>query len=130
MLVKGWPNVWVYDRYTTNGPSYHIYNNYSHGSLEVYLESTSHFLVLPQYYSTSGGAMKLSFYENLRNYYHNNHYIKDSFHNHVHFLVLVHVHEFGTILHSLQEWFKSNWMRLVISHQKLIILFSNKKTWY
>ena len=29
-----------------------------------------------------------------------------------------------------REWFKSNWTRLVISHQKLIILFNNKKTWY
>ena len=46
--------------------------------------------------------MKLSFYENLRNYYHNNHYIGDSFHDHDHFLVLIHVHEFGMILHSLQ----------------------------
>ena len=69
MLVKGWPNVWVYDRYMINDPSYHIYNNYSHGFLEVYLVNTSHFLVLPQYYSTSGGAMRLSFSENLMNYY-------------------------------------------------------------
>ncbi|RVW65234.1 hypothetical protein CK203_062599 [Vitis vinifera] len=50
--------------------------------------------------------MRLSFYENLMNYYHKNHGIGDFFHdhNHVHvlILVLVHVHEFETILHSLQ----------------------------
>ena len=29
-----------------------------------------------------------------------------------------------------KEWFGFSWPRLMISHQKLIILFSNKKTWY
>ena len=28
------------------------------------------------------------------------------------------------------DWFRSNWMGLVISHQKLIILPNNKKTLY
>ena len=99
MLGKGRPNVWAYNRYATNAPSYHIYNNYFHGSQGVYLVNTSHFLVLPQYYSTFGGAMRLSSYENLMNCYHKKHGIRDFFHDHV--LVLIHVHEFGTILHSL-----------------------------
>ena len=46
MLGKGRPNVWVYDRYASNAPSYHIYNNYSHGSWKVFLVYTSHFLCL------------------------------------------------------------------------------------
>ena len=48
----------------------------------------------------------LSFFENLRNYYHNNHGIEDSVHdndhNHVLDLVLVHVYKFVTILHLLK----------------------------
>ena len=47
--------------------------------------------------------MRLSLFENLRNYYHEHHDIGKSFHNHDHILVLIHVHEFGMILHSLQE---------------------------
>ena len=43
--------------------------------------------------------MRLSFSENLMNYYHKNHGIRDFFNDHDH----VFVHEFGTILHSLQE---------------------------
>ena len=48
--------------------------------------------------------MMLSFSENLRNYYHNNHGIEDSVHNndHNHVLVLVRVHKFVTILHLLK----------------------------
>ncbi|RVW18329.1 hypothetical protein CK203_113628 [Vitis vinifera] len=46
---------------------------------------------------TSGGAMRLSFSEN---YYYKNHGIGDFFHDHNH--VLIHIHEFGMILHSLQ----------------------------
>ena len=90
----------MYDKYASNAPSYHIYNNHSHGSWDVYLVHTSHFLVLPLYYSTSGGVMRLSFYENLKNYYHKNHGNGNSFHYHNH--ILIHVHEFETILHSLQ----------------------------
>ena len=47
--------------------------------------------------------------QNLSNYYHKNHGIMDSFHDHDHdhdhnhILVLIHVQEIGTILHSLQE---------------------------
>ena len=36
------------------------------------------------------------------NYYYKNHGIGDFFHNHDHVLLLIHIHEFGTILHSLQ----------------------------
>ena len=42
--------------------------------------------------------MRLSFSENLVNYYYKNYGIGDFFHEHV----IVTVHEFGTILHSLQ----------------------------
>ena len=56
----------------------------------------SHFLVSPQYYFTSSGSMRLSFYGNLNDYYHEYHGIRNSFHDYV----LVHV--FGTISHSLQ----------------------------
>ena len=44
--------------------------------------------------------MRCSFFENLMNCRHKNDGIRDFFHNHDH--VLIHVHEFGTILHSLQ----------------------------
>ena len=44
--------------------------------------------------------MRLSFSKNLVNYYYKNHGIGDFFHNHDHVLIIV--HEFGTILHSLQ----------------------------
>ena len=37
------------------------------------------------------------------NYYHKNHGIRDFFNDHDHVLVHIHVYEFGTILHSLQE---------------------------
>ena len=56
MLGKGRPNVWVYNRYATNILSYHIYDNYSHGSWKVYRICTFH---LPQYYSTSSGATSI-----------------------------------------------------------------------
>ena len=102
MLGKGLLNVWVYDKNEPNAFSYHIYNNNSHGSWEVYLVCTSHFLVLLQYYSTFGGAMRLYFYENLRNYYHKNHSIGGSFHDHDHDHVLIHAYEFRTIIHLLQ----------------------------
>ncbi|RVW98763.1 Cation/H(+) antiporter 20 [Vitis vinifera] len=82
-------------------------------------------LVDAHYCSTSGGAMRLSFSEN---YYYKNHGIGDFYHDHDHVLVLVHVHEFGTILHSLQGMVQIQLDETVISHQKLIILFSNKKT--
>ena len=52
------------------------------------------FLVLPQYYSTSSGSIRFSIFENY--YYHGYHGIRNSFHDRDH------VHEFGTILHSLQ----------------------------
>ena len=44
--------------------------------------------------------MRLSFFENLMNYYNKNHIIGDFFRDHDHILVLV--HKFGTILRSLQ----------------------------
>ena len=47
--------------------------------------------------------MRLSFSENSTSYYHKNHGIEDFFHDHDHILVFVHVHEFETILHSLQR---------------------------
>ena len=43
MLDKGRPSVWAYDRYVTNALSYHIYDNYSHGSWNVYPICISHF---------------------------------------------------------------------------------------
>ena len=92
MLGRGWKNVWAYDRYTTNALSYHIYDNYSYGPWNVYFVYTSHFLVSPQYYSTSSGSIRFSFSENLNNYYHD---IGNSFHDRDH--VFVHVHEFETI---------------------------------
>ena len=44
--------------------------------------------------------MRFSFSRNLNDYYHEFHGIENSFNDHVH--VLVHVHGFGTISHSLQ----------------------------
>ena len=46
--------------------------------------------------------MRLSFFGNLNDYYHEFHSIQNSFHDHDHDHVLVHVHSFGTISHSLQ----------------------------
>ena len=100
MLGKGRPNVWAYDKYVPNALSYHIYDNYSHGSWKVYFVYTYHFLILPWYYSTSGGSMRFSFSKNLNDYNHEFHGIENSFHDHNH--VLVHFHMFGTISHSLQ----------------------------
>ena len=51
--------------------------------------------------STSGGSIRLSFFGNLNYYYHEYHGIGNSFHDHDH--VLVHVHVFRTIPYSLQE---------------------------
>ena len=84
------------------------------------------FLFHPRYYSTSGGSMRFSFSENLNDYYHEFHGIGNSFHDRDH--VLVHVHGFGTISPSLQGMVWISLMRLVISHQNLIILLSKKKT--
>ena len=46
--------------------------------------------------------MKFSFSGNLNDYYHEFHGIRNSFHDHGCDHVLVHVHRFGTISHSLQ----------------------------
>ena len=101
MFDRGRLNVWAYDRYAPNALSYHIYDNYSHRPWKVYFVCTSHFLVLPRYYSTSGGSMRFSFFRNSNDYYHQFHGIRNSFHDRNH--VLVYIHEFGTISHSLQE---------------------------
>ena len=85
--------------YMPNSLSYHIYDNYSHGPWKVHFVYTSHFLVSPRYYSTSGDSMRFSLSENLNNYYHEFHVIRNSFHDHDH--VLVYVHGFRTISHSL-----------------------------
>ena len=61
MLGKGLPNVWQYERYATNVLSYHIFDMYSHGFWKAYSTHASH-LVLPRYYSISGGALKFSLY--------------------------------------------------------------------
>ena len=88
--------------------------------------------------------MKLSFYDNLRNYYHNNHYIRDSFHDHDHFLVLIHIHEFMTILQSLQRMvqiqldetsdFSSKAHYFVQQQEDMILIWSkyfvNLRSWY
>ena len=95
MLGISWPNVWTYNRYVPNALSYHIYDNYFHGPWKVYFVYTSNFLVSPRYYSTYGGSMRFSFSENLNDYYHEFHGIENFFHDHDH------VHEFGTISHSL-----------------------------
>ena len=89
MFGRDRQNVWAYDMYATNVLSYQIFYNYFHGPLKVYFACTSHFLVSPRYYSTSGGFMRLSFFGNLNDYYHEFHGIENSFH-------------FETILHSLQ----------------------------
>ena len=128
MLGRGWPNIWVYDRYATNALSYHIYENYSHRPWNVYFVYTFHFLISPRYYSTSGSSMRISFSMNLNYYYHEFSGMGNSFHDRNH--VLVHVHEFRTISHYFREWVGSSWTGLMISHQKLIVLLSNKKTWY
>ena len=94
MLGRGWPNVCAYDKYTTNVLSYHIYDNYSHGPWKVHFVYTSNFLVLPRYYSTSGGSMRFFFSRNLNYDYHEFHGIENFFHDHV--------HRFGTISQSLQ----------------------------
>ena len=70
MIGKSRPNVWACDRYATNVLSYNIYDNYSHRSWKVYFVYTSHFLVSPQYYSTSDGSMRFSFFGNLKDCYH------------------------------------------------------------
>ena len=127
MLGRDQPNVWVYDSYATNALSYHIYDNYSHELWKVYFVYTSHFLVLPRYYSTYGCSMRLSFSRNLNAYYHEFHGIRNSFNDHNH--VLVHVYMFGTISHRIHwECFGSSWTGLVISLQEFIIFLSNKKT--
>ena len=97
MLGRGNPNVWAYDRYVTNALSYHIFENYFHGPWKVYFVYTSHFLVSPWYCSTYGGSMRFFFSRNLNDYYHEFHGIRNSFHDHV----LVHVHDFVIISHSL-----------------------------
>ena len=102
MFGRDRPNVWVYDKYTTNALSHHIYDNYSHRSWTVYFVYASHFLVSPHYYSTSSGSMRFCFSTNLNYYYHEFHGIENSFHNHNGDHVLVHVHVFRTISHSLQ----------------------------
>ena len=99
MFGKGWLNVWAYDKYATNAISYHILDNYSHGPWKVYFVYTSNFLISSQYYSTSGGSMRLSFFGNLNYYYHEYHGIGNSFHDHDHVLV----HGFGMISHLLQR---------------------------
>ena len=99
MLGRGWPNVWAYNRYVPNALLYHIYDNYSHVPWKMYFVYTSNFLVSSQYYSTSGGFMRFSFSRNLNDYYHEFHGIENSFHDRDH--VLVYIHEFGTISHSL-----------------------------
>ena len=68
----------------------------------MYFVYTSNFLVSPRFYSTSGGSMRFTFSENLNDYYHEFHDIGNSFHDHNRDHILVHVHEFGTISHSLQ----------------------------
>ena len=88
--------------YVPNALLYHIYDNYSHGPWMVYFVYTSHFLVSLRYYSTYGGSMRFSFSRNLNDYYHEFHGIRNSFHDHDRYHVLVHVHGFGTISHSLQ----------------------------
>ena len=95
MLGISWPNVWTYNRYVPNSLSYHIYDNYFRGPWKVYFVYTSNFLVSPRYYSTYGGSMRFSFSKNLNGYYHDFHGIENFFHDHDH------VHEFGTISHSL-----------------------------
>ena len=101
MLGRDRPNVWAYDKYAPNALSYHIYDNYSHGPSKVYFVYTSHFLVSPWYYSTSSGSMRFYFYGNLNDYYHESHGIENSFHDHYRDHVLVHVHGFEMISHSL-----------------------------
>ena len=98
MLGRGLQNVWAYNRYAPNAFAYHIYDNYSHEPCKVYFVYISLFLVSSQYYSSSSGSMRFSFYGNLNDYYHEFHGIGNSFHDHGH----DHVHEFGTISHSLQ----------------------------
>ena len=94
MLNRGWPNVWVYNRYVTNALSYNIYDNYSHGLWKVCFVYTSYFLISPGYYSIYDGSIRFSFSENLNYYYHEYHDLINSFHDHV--------HKFGMISHSFQ----------------------------
>ena len=65
----------------------------------MYFVYTSHFLVSPRYYSTFGGSMRLSFYGNLNEYYHDYHGVENSFHDNDH--IPIHVHVYGSISHSL-----------------------------
>ena len=80
-----------------------LQQQYREPKFTKYFELISYFLILSHYCSTSDGAVRLSFSENLMSYYHKNHGIEDFFHNQDHVLILVHVHEFETILHSLQR---------------------------
>ena len=85
-----------------NIDSYHIYDNYSHKPWKMYFVYTTHFLISPQYYSSSSGSMRFSFFENLNDYYHELYGIENSFYDHNHNHLLIHVHGFGSTLHSLQ----------------------------
>ena len=66
----------------------------------MYFVYTSHFLVSSQYYSTFSDSMRFSFSWNLKDYYYDHHGIINSFHDNDY--VLLHVHMFRTISHSLQ----------------------------
>ena len=68
--------------------------------------------IFPQIFSCFGDEMRLSFLVNLKDYYHK-HDIWSFFHDHDH--IIVHVHDFGMMLHSLQGMTQSNWTRLVFS---------------
>ena len=63
--------------------------------------NTSHFIMLPQYYSTFGGPIRLSFFKNLMNDYYEHHGIENSFHDYDHILVLINIHKFQMMLHLL-----------------------------
>ena len=71
---------------------------------------TSHCLVSPRYYSTSSGSMRFSFFGNLNDYYPEFHGIKISFQNNNCDHVLIHVHMFRKISHSLHGmvWIQLN----------------------
>ena len=97
-------DAWPYDRYETSVIPYHIYNM----CLEepwIFSLYFIHFIVLPHYYSTSGGETELLFYDKNNNCYIVGNSALDFDHDHV----LVHAHNFGMILHSLLGMLQIQW---------------------
>ena len=97
-------DAWPYNRYETSVLPYHIYNL----CLEepwIFSLYFLHVLVLAHYYSTFGGETELFFFDKKNNCYIVGNSALDFDHDHV----LIHVHNFGMILHSLLGMLQIQW---------------------